>query len=225
MELCEKIVLAHKGFFNKTCEKIYRENSKDVCAVSTRKDYIGIIELDVRKSKDGVLYCYHGTFIQYYFTLRFPRDFSVLKKKYSVEALAKILDVITEDKIVFLDIKDVSINRADIFDAFADKRFKQVIIGHRSVSFLKRFYRMPREFVKIINGNVFCNFYNIGDLRRDNFRYFEVVFPFQVRSKIIERVKKNNLEFRCAGLFFFSKESYWRKINKYNIKHISSDFI
>jgi len=55
MNLEDKIVLTHKGCFNKECEKMYRENSKEVCALSVRKDYIHIIEIDVRKSKDGIL--------------------------------------------------------------------------------------------------------------------------------------------------------------------------
>ena len=84
---------------------------------------------------------------------------------------------------------------------------------------------MPGEFVKILNGNIFCNFYNLKKLKGDSFKYFEVVFPFQVSKEIINRVEKEGMQFRCAGLFFLNKRTYWNKINKYNIKHISSDFI
>lgn len=51
MNLQTKIVLPHKGFFNKESEKQYKENSVEVCKISATKDYISIIELDVRKSK------------------------------------------------------------------------------------------------------------------------------------------------------------------------------
>ena len=228
MDLQNKIVLAHMGYFNKDSRKTYKENSKDVCKISTTKDYIGIIELDVRKSKDGVLYCYHGTLLQYWFGLRDSAKFSDIKKKYGIDSLEEILQVITEDKTVFLDLKSKSITREDILTALKGKKFKEIILGNTglaSVSFLQRFSDMPAQFVKAINGNIFCNFFNLKKLKEKNYKYFEVVFPFQINKKLIEDVKKNGLEFRCAGLFFPNGKSYWNKINKYDIRHVSSDFI
>ena len=228
MDLQNKIVLAHMGYFNKDSRKTYKENSKDVCKISTTKDYIGIIELDVRKSKDGVRYCYHGTLLQFWFGLRDSVKFSDIKKKYGIDSLEEILQVITEDKTVFLDLKSKSITREDILTALKGKKFKEIILGNTglaSVSFLQRFSDMPAQFVKAINGNIFCNFFNLKKLKEKNYKYFEVVFPFQINKKLIENVKKNGLEFRCAGLFFPNGKSYWEKINKYNIKHVSSDFI
>lgn len=228
MNLQNKIALAHMGYFNKESRKIYRENSKEVCEVATIKDYIGIIELDVRKSKDGILYCYHGTLFQYWFGFIFSQKFSDIKNKYDVDTLKEILEVITEDKTVFLDLKSTSITREDILTALKGKKFKEIILGNTglaSVFFLQRFSDMPAQFVKAMNGNIFCNFYNLKKLKYKNYRYFEVVFPFQINKKLIENVKKNGLEFRCAGLFFPNGKSYWGKINKYGIEHVSSDFI
>ncbi|MSU44997.1 hypothetical protein EXS45_02345 [Candidatus Nomurabacteria bacterium] len=227
MDLKDKIVLAHKGFFNKEAEKIYRENSKEVCQISSKKDYISIIELDVRKSKDGILYCYHGSFFEYYFSLRTLRSFSDIEKKYGIDSLAEILKVITQDKILLLDIKDKSITKADILEVLEGKKFKEVVLGNTSssTSFLDHFNDLPEGFVKIMNGNIFCKFYDLKKLREKGYKYFEVVFPFQINRKIIENASNNGLKFSCAPLFFLSKESYLRKIDKYNIKRISSDFI
>src|SRR3989338_11117941 len=116
MDLQNKIVLAHMGYFNKESRKTYRENSKDVCKVATTKDYIGIIELDVRKSKDGVLYCYHGTLMQYWFGLKDSAKFVDIKKKYGVYFLEEILQVIMEDKTIFIDIKRKAITKEDILN-------------------------------------------------------------------------------------------------------------
>ena len=228
MDLQNKIVLAHMGFFNKECRNTFRENSKDVCKVATIKDYIGIIELDVRKSKDDMLYCYHGTLLQYWLGFIFSQKFSDIQNKYSVDSLEEILEVITEDKTVFLDLKSKSITREDILNTLKSKKFKEVILGNTgldSVSFLQRFSDMPAQFVKAMNGNIFCNFYNLKKLKDKNYKYFEVVFPFQINKKLIENVKNNGLEFRCAGLFFPNGKSYWNKINKYGIQHVSSDFV
>ncbi len=219
-----KIVLAHGGWFNAASKKLHRGNSKEVCAISTLKDYISIIELDLRKSKDGILYCYHGTLVQYFITLKFPEIFSKIHGKYRINSLEEILNVITENKIIFLDIKDVTITKDDLLKAFDGRNFREVILGNKSVTFLNRFKDMPLYFTKILNGNIFCNFYDLTKLKNNGFKYFEVVFPFQLRKKIVKRVFDAKLELRCSGLFF-SMEGYWKKIQKYNIHHISSDFI
>ena len=157
--------------------------------------------------------------------LKFPKNFSIIKDKYRANTLAEILDVINEDKIIFLDIKDRNITREDIQRAFAKKRFTEVILAHRSVSYLECFNEMPREFVKFLNLNIFSVFYDLEKLKKHGFKYIEVVFPFQVNKKLLEKVHKNNLELRVMASFFLNKKSYWKKINKYNLKHISSDFI
>jgi hypothetical protein len=77
---------------------------------------------------------------------------------------------------------------------------------------------MGEHFVKVMNGNIFCNFYNFKKLKENNYKYTEVVFPFQVTKRIIAKAEQNGLEFRCAGLFFLNKKRYWNKINQYNIK-------
>lgn len=225
MDISKKIVLAHKGFYDFYSKKKYIENSKEVCAISTKKDYIKIIELDLRKSKDGILYCYHGNLFEYYIHLKIPKTFSEIKKKINVDSLSEILDVITEDKSIFLDIKDNSITKEDIIKVFNNKYFKEVIMGNKYVSYLNRFSNMPNNFTKILNGNIFCNFYNLQKLKTNNFSYFEVVFPFQISKKVISNVEKAGLNFRCAGLFFLTKKSYINKIEKFGIKHISSDYI
>ncbi|KKT53297.1 MAG: hypothetical protein UW46_C0004G0024 [Candidatus Yanofskybacteria bacterium GW2011_GWF1_44_227] len=128
-----------------------------------------------------------------------PRIFFDIKKRYHVDTLEEILGVIPEDKIIVLDLKSKSITKTDILDALRGKKYKKVILGNTSlssVSFLERFNDMPEEFVKVMNGNIFCKFYDLAKLKDKNY-----------------------------GLFFSSKESYWNKINKYNIKHVSSDFI
>src|SRR4051812_19404721 len=114
MNLKDKIVLAHSGFFDKDSRHDYKENSKEICMISTQKDYVGIIELDIRKSKDGVLYCYHGTPLQYHISLKAQRLLKELKENYKINTLKEILDVIPKEKIVFLDLKDKNINRKDI---------------------------------------------------------------------------------------------------------------
>src|SRR5690348_646231 len=111
MNLQGKTVLAHKGRFDRASIETYKENSVEVCRIAAGKDYIDIIEVDVRKSKDGVLYCYHGSLFEYWFVLGAARNWDELKSKYGVDTLAEILAVIPDNKSLCLDIKDKSITR------------------------------------------------------------------------------------------------------------------
>jgi|GEM_PF-5802392 len=135
MDLQGKIIFAHKGFLNEESKKIYRENSFEACKVSSASESICGIELDIRKSKDGIIYCYHGTLLQYCITLKFPRDFIVLKEKYKLDKLKDILNVVPGNKSLFLDIKDTAITREDILNAVAGKKFKEVIVGNNQFVF------------------------------------------------------------------------------------------
>jgi len=225
MNLDNKIVFAHKGYFNRESHSFYKESSVELYSISTQKEYIGILDADVRKSKDGVLYCYHGTFWEHFFTLKFPKNFSVIKEKYGVNTLAEVLEVITEDKSICIEIKDQSITREDLINAFQGKKFKQVLIAHMSASFLRRFSDMPAEFVKFLITNPFCNFYDMQKLKKDGFKYIEVMFLFQATKSLIKKVEDNGMIFSLPGLFFIKPKSYWRTIEKYPIRIVSSDFI
>ncbi|MES2225828.1 MAG: hypothetical protein V4480_03395 [Patescibacteria group bacterium] len=225
-DLSNKTILAHACLFDANDDGEYRKNAERTCKVAGNKSRVDIIEIDIRKSKDGVLYCYHGSLIEYYLFFHFfKKPLAYLRKRYRVNTLAAILDVIAEEKTVFLDIKDTDITREDICMDFENRRFKEVILANKSPRFLKRFHDMPQYFVKILNGNIFCDFYDLQKLRRDNFKYVEVVFPFQIRKRIQQKVQDAGMEFRCSGMFFFSNETYWRAIEKYGLKHISSDHI
>src|ERR1044072_8817494 len=97
-----KPVHAHGGCFDRACRSVYRMNSPEVCEISAARPEIGIIELGLRKSEDGFLYCDHGTFFKYYFSLKFPKTFAALRAKYEASLLEDLLAVIPESKIIFL---------------------------------------------------------------------------------------------------------------------------
>ncbi len=226
VSLEDKLIYAHKGFFDRESTKLYRENSLEVVKIASSKDYIQAIEIDVRKSSDGILYCYHGTLWQYIFLLKIPRSFATLQKKYHVATLKDILNAISTDKIIALDIKDTKIKREDVLNAFAGKKFKEVVIGNKSVSYLKQFKNMPPEFTKMFNGNILSVFYDLKKLREDNFKYFEIVFPFLATKNILRKIKENGLEWiGFPAVIFFSKKSYLKCVQKYSIKYLPAYFV
>lgn len=111
--------------------------------INTRNAYdkildADIIEFDVRKSRDGVLFCFHGSkpfgFLLAYWLKVFP--WNVIKKIISAEPLDHVVSHIAGDPIVFCDIKQRNINANDlskVFDAYA---FKSIWFAAISFSYL-----------------------------------------------------------------------------------------
>lgn len=223
----QKAVFAHRGYFNKASKRFYRENSKAICEAAAQKDYVKVIEIDVRKSSDGVLYCYHGKLLQYYFSLRIPRKFSNIRRRYHVDTLSDVLDVIPEDKVLFLDIKSRSITRSDVLGVLAGRTFKEVVLGHTSLTtaFLDRFYDMPPGVVKAMNGLVLRRFHDIKKLKEKNYKYIAATFPFQVDLDIVRKAEQHGIELMYMGVFSRGAKHYLRVVDKYGIPHVFSDFV
>ena len=95
------LLMAHRGGFG-------TENSLQAIKSSTHCD---IVELDIRKSQEGILYCYHGNLIEFLFPrLFFHQPFLKLKQKYpTLITLQKAAKAIN-NRILFLDIKDTTIS-------------------------------------------------------------------------------------------------------------------
>ncbi|MBI5621824.1 glycerophosphodiester phosphodiesterase [Candidatus Falkowbacteria bacterium] len=225
MDFNNIIVMAHRGFFDAASRRRYRENSREVCELANAQDYITMIELDIRKSADGVLYCYHGKPFFYHILSKFRRPLSHIQQRYGVNTLEEILAVISADKIVFLDFKHMDITRDDVLKVFNGRTFREVILANKSVKFLRRFHSMPQGFVKVINGNVLSSFYNLDKLKAQGYKYFETLFPFQINSRIVRKVRAHGLEFMCASNWFLSRRQYLRALRRYDIHYFSSDFI
>lgn len=216
-------ILAHRGHYNAASRFLHPENSCAVCRISTMK--ADIIELDLRKSCDGVLYCYHGGLLFYHLLSRFSWSFAFLQRRYHVDSLAAILNIISPEKTLFLDIKDNSITPDDLLRAFSRKSFPEVILGNRSVRYLSAFNDLPASFVKVLNGNIFCNFYDVAQLSRERYKYFEVVFPFQLNKAMLAQLETHSLHYACSSLFFFSRRQYFSAVTTYHLAYVSSDYL
>lgn len=226
IDLKGKIIYAHKGFFNRASYKTYHENSLEVFKIAGDKGYIQIIELDIRKSKDGVLYCYHGSPFQYLFSLRLSQSFAPLQKKYHVSTVKDVLEVLPREKGIVLDIKDTQVTRADILKVFAGKTFREVVIANKSVSYHAQFNDMPKEFTKMLNGNALSVFYDFKKLRSLGFKYIEIVFPFLATKKTLNKIKESGLEFvGFPAVIFWSENQYLRCLEKYNLPYVPAYFV
>ncbi len=76
-----------------------------------------IIEVDVHKSRDKILYCYHGSIPFGVIEASFAGIFTFARIQKLVghrNTLAEIIDVIPDDVLLYLDIKDSAVSARDL---------------------------------------------------------------------------------------------------------------
>jgi glycerophosphoryl diester phosphodiesterase len=122
------LVMAHRGGY------VYgRENALETVkkALEAKPD---IIELDVRKSRDGILYCHHGSgpwgviAAAFFGLLSFVHIQRLVGARNTLES---ILKSIPSDTRIYLDIKDFWITKEDLSPLIAHREGIRVMpFGH-----------------------------------------------------------------------------------------------
>lgn len=100
-----------------------------------------ILEMDVRKSRDGVLYCHHGSIpfgamvsqVLKFFTLSQIRFFLG-----RTDTLQELLAAVPPDTIVYLDLKENRISPEDVGEAIQRCPSRHIWIGAYSFKHLRR---------------------------------------------------------------------------------------
>lgn len=138
-------VMAHRG-----ANGFGRENSVRAIrtAVATGAT---LIEFDIRKSADGVLYCYHGSLIEYLcpWFLRGP-FLRISKKRDAAACLTDMAEAAAEDAALFLDIKDHGITARELANA-VPPRTRPIFVAAQSITYLHRLGPLPAGWFKIAN--------------------------------------------------------------------------
>ncbi|MBP9770974.1 hypothetical protein KBC97_02320 [Candidatus Gracilibacteria bacterium] len=175
-----------------------------------------ILELDLRKSRDGVLFCYHGfpdfpVFFLAYF-LRFFK-FKTIKRFLKVDVLKDILDVVNWKTVVFLDIKQTNIKGREIHK----------ICRNYKMEFWLAFYKFRYfKFLKEDLEDSYKYIYNFGFM---NFRrglkkvekygiHVMKVFTWQCNEKNMKLLAESNSAYTVQPLFT-SRKKMKKIIKKY----------
>lgn len=115
------LIMAHKGG-----TAYGRENSLEAIRRSLEVRPDVMIEVDVRKSRDGVLYCHHGSipFGITAATLFFDMlPFAWIERLVGQrDTLIDVLSVVPERNLLYLDIKDRSISAADLRSILGNRK-------------------------------------------------------------------------------------------------------
>lgn len=110
-----------------------------------------IVEVDVRKSRDGVLYCYHGsipfgiTAAQFFYHFNFYWIQRLAGKR---DTLGAVLRVIPEDTIALLDLKDKHISAQDLLPFIGERENVWIeTTSERHMQLLRQEFEEDVEYV------------------------------------------------------------------------------
>lgn len=202
------LIMAHKGIYNKE-----QENSIEAVKKSLNHG-AEIIELDIRKSSDGTLFCYHGNSFQYLFPrLSFKKEICKLKNKFPcLSTLEDIAKLVGNKSILFLDIKDYSIDLKEIKKALKVTKLKEVWIAARSLNYLRKLGKLPKMWKKVCNSGVWFLKARIKEVFNSGLYGIELM-PWDFTKNNINELKNNGIEVAVIS-WFYPKNYYFRKCFK-----------
>ena len=155
---------------------------------------VDIIELDVRKSRDGILYCFHGVWFAWmlkYF------NFEFIKNNLGVNTLEEVLKVIIIKKIIFLDIKDKRITAEDLKKTCVKFDLNYWIAGY-NLWYLGQLKSVLKNYKFVYNFSFFNFKRGIEEAKKQGVNIIKV-FRWQLSPNF-----KSNLLKKSPKLFFDS---------------------
>lgn len=134
------------------------ENSR-AAITACLKFHPDILEVDVRKSRDGVLFCRHGSVpLGIVFWTLFPAlPFSLIRKMLpQVSTLEEIAAMIPENSMLYIDTKDSSINGEDLRRALTHCKGRAIWIAAYSVQHLANIRsELGNNYIFVLNRPTF----------------------------------------------------------------------
>lgn len=201
----------------------FGDNSSQSIVASLEKGF-DIIELDVRKSKDWSLYCFHWTAreVMFYKFVFKSKTIASLKKERNVMTVREAFELIWDKAAIFLDIKEYDISAQEIAQALTWFKLGKVYIWWLfSLNKLLSYQNLKDRFSNIIlvyvNMNPFgINFNKIFQYGIDIIQVFHWHIDHQIQD-IISKVSITPM--------FVSRETYADKAKEYKLHYVHTDKI
>ena len=187
-------LIAHRANNN----HIISENSLSAILNVLEKDYIDGIEIDVRITKDKRLVLIHdpvidfiseGTGIVSHMTLSDLKKYKYGKSKEDIVTLDEILDKITVNKIVLIELKEMSNDYINL----VDETMKLINKYSKLNIFISSFNYLLLTYLKNNYPNIKCGLiigYGLNTLKINNKFDFNIV-----SSRYINKTKKKEYNF------------------------------
>lgn len=179
-----------------------------------------IIELDLRSSRDGILYCHHGA-SPFVFLLKYL-PFSAIRKLLNVDTLKNILNEIDQRPIIFLDIKETNIP-AHRIDALCHNRKNKIwLASSTSVTYLSKLkHALENKYLYMYNFS-FLFFQNgFTKAKQSGINCFKIS-KWQCTGKNIRQIREAGLQFTIHPLLIKEKE-YKKLVSKFGSLWVAVD--
>lgn len=200
--------------------KVYgRPNSVETIR-QTIKYNPDIIELDLRSSRDGILYCHHGLF-PFVLLLKYM-SFSFVQKFIKVDTLQDILNEIKETTIIFLDIKETGIP-ANRIDAICSERKNKVwLASSTSLRYLSKLQHVLKNKYRYIYNFSFLSFQRgLKKSKHSGIDCFKIL-KWQCTEKNIQQIRQAGMEFTIHP-WLVKEKQYKKLVEKYGSLWVAVD--
>lgn len=178
---------------------------------------VGIIELDIRKSRDGILYCYHWSWFAW--ILKYL-NFGLIKKTIGVNTLEEVLEVITWKKIIFLDIKDKRITAEDL-KKVCDKFDQEYWLASCDLEYLGQLKSVLKSYKFVYNFGFLFFRQGVQKAKAQGINIVKV-FRWQLNSNLKSFLFQSGIRFNIHPWFMNTKQ-YLGMVEKYGTVWIAYD--
>jgi len=207
------LTLAHKGG---DCFGVENSLTAIKKALKFKPD---IIEVDVRKSKDNILFCYHGNILEFLLPkLFFKKKLKTLKHRYpTIATLKQVASLIGNKSILFLDIQDKDINVEDVIKELKGVKIKEVYLAKNDLEFHKNIKKLPLKWKKVYNVGIPVLKPKIKEIINAKIDVIELFF-WDFKEENIKLLRKQGIEVALSHRFIppqiyfkkcFSKKALW----------------
>jgi len=191
-------------------------NSVESIAEATRHN-LDIIELDVRKSKDRILFCHHWS--KFVWILKYL-NFGFIKKKFKINTLEEVLNVIPTKNIIFLDIKDKRITAEDL-KRVCDKFDQEYWLASCNLPYLGQLKSVLNNYKFVYNFGFLFFKKGIQKAKAQGVNIIKV-FRWQLNTNLKSHLLQSDLQFNIHPWFLNAKQ-YLEMVEKYGSVWIAYD--
>jgi len=198
----------------------FRENSIEFIKYSNNLKP-DIIELDIRKSKDNVIFCLHGSIIlgQIYNYFSKYRYFHKINKNGKINTLSELLSNIDYNPILYLDLKQSNITFLDIDMILSKFKFKKIYIAAYSLPYLENLMKNTNNNYKY---SLQIPLFRINKFLKDK-KIVTMVKVWRWDINKIKLLREKGYEVKLSSWFYFFNEFIKKSVKVHSFYVCISD--